>query len=484
MSTTSLPTAISAPGKVLLTGGYLVLDRAYTGLVFGLSARIHVLISPLTSSPEGVSISEILVSSPQFVDAVWNYGYRFREGSEASGASSAGVEVTQLVTTAPGSGSKNPFVETALEYALSYIAASGIEKISPASVKILADDEYYSHSEKSGVTVSGKETKKFSHFGVKLTEAHKTGLGSSAALVTAFTGAVLTHYLPSSLFDISSEQGKRTLHNLAQASHCAAQGKVGSGFDVAAAVYGSCVYRRFSPQTLDGLERGSPDFGSRLKKLVDSQWDVEISKSQVSVPKGLRLVMCDVDCGTQTVGMVKKVLSWRKEKADEAETLWKTLHAQNDGVREALFKLAQTQEDISSSQATSEGADTKFTDLQTAISAVRSSIRKMSIESGAPVEPPSQTKLIDYCSANVPGIFGGVVPGAGGYDAIVLVTSDEDNVLQTLEKRLEEWNNLSGQKEKESGEEVDLGKVRILGVREELDGAGLESNLKRYIDWQ
>ena len=30
--------AVSAPGKVLLAGGYLVLDRKYTGLVFELSA--------------------------------------------------------------------------------------------------------------------------------------------------------------------------------------------------------------------------------------------------------------------------------------------------------------------------------------------------------------------------------------------------------------------------------------------------------------
>jgi phosphomevalonate kinase len=41
------------------------------------------------------------------------------------------------------------------------------------------------------------------------------------------------------------------VHNLAQLSHCAAQGKIGSGFDVAAAVYGTMQYVRFSPQILD-----------------------------------------------------------------------------------------------------------------------------------------------------------------------------------------------------------------------------------------
>lgn len=70
-------TAISAPGKVLLAGGYLVVDRAYTGLVFGLDARIHVHVesfrNPDSASPHDV----ILVRSPQFTGAEWRYGYRF-----------------------------------------------------------------------------------------------------------------------------------------------------------------------------------------------------------------------------------------------------------------------------------------------------------------------------------------------------------------------------------------------------------------------
>ena len=81
-------TAVSAPGKVLLAGGYLVVDRAHTGLVFGLDARIHVHVEPLDTSA-GVSLSEIIVRSPQFKAAEWRYGYRL---SEEDG----GVEVVQL----------------------------------------------------------------------------------------------------------------------------------------------------------------------------------------------------------------------------------------------------------------------------------------------------------------------------------------------------------------------------------------------------
>jgi phosphomevalonate kinase len=83
-----MPTAVSAPGKVLLAGGYLVLDRAYTGLVFGLSARIHVLVEDIDTSA-GVELSEIVVQSPQFRDAIWNYGYHLADDQ-------GGIHVTQL----------------------------------------------------------------------------------------------------------------------------------------------------------------------------------------------------------------------------------------------------------------------------------------------------------------------------------------------------------------------------------------------------
>ena len=83
-----MATAVSAPGKVLLAGGYLVVDRAYTGLVFGLSARIYVCVAPLETSP-GVTLSEIIVRSPQFRAAEWRYGYRRMEEGR-------GYEVVQL----------------------------------------------------------------------------------------------------------------------------------------------------------------------------------------------------------------------------------------------------------------------------------------------------------------------------------------------------------------------------------------------------
>jgi phosphomevalonate kinase len=79
---------VSSPGKVLLAGGYIVLDRKHSGLVFGLSARIHVLAQKIQTSA-GVHLSEIVVQSPQFLSATWRYGYHLVENG-------GGTKVTQL----------------------------------------------------------------------------------------------------------------------------------------------------------------------------------------------------------------------------------------------------------------------------------------------------------------------------------------------------------------------------------------------------
>lgn len=91
-------------------------------------------------------------------------------------------------------------------------------------------------------------------------EVAKTGLGSSAAMTAAVVAALL-HYLgvvslPSE-FPLEGDKVPADLdvvHVIAQTAHCIAQGKVGSGFDVSSAVYGSHRYVRFSPEVLSSAQ--------------------------------------------------------------------------------------------------------------------------------------------------------------------------------------------------------------------------------------
>lgn len=112
------------------------------------------------------------------------------------------------------------------------------------------------------------------------------------------------------------------IHSLAQAAHCLAQGKVGSGFDVASAVYGTHVYRRFSPSVLEPLfkefERGEK--GDAVYQVVHGgKWDQEARG--LRLPRGLRLLLADVDAGTDTPSFVGRVLAWRKANSEDGESL-------------------------------------------------------------------------------------------------------------------------------------------------------------------
>lgn len=68
-------TLVSAPGKVLIAGGYLVLDPAYPGLVIATDSRFYTLVRPLAASPaaEDASSFTLRVRSPQFTGALWEY---------------------------------------------------------------------------------------------------------------------------------------------------------------------------------------------------------------------------------------------------------------------------------------------------------------------------------------------------------------------------------------------------------------------------
>lgn len=348
---------------------------------------------------------------------------------------------------------------------MSYITSLAGPNITPAAITILADNDYYSTP--ADISKGSSFKPRFHNFAVPISKAPKTGLGSSAALVTAVTAALLTYYLPKSKFDLITDTSKRRLHNLAQAAHCAAQGKVGSGFDVASAVFGTCLYRRFSPTLLNShAEPGVPKFASEIRDIVEEnhhglRWDTEIHKDAVKITKGLRLVMCDVSCGSKTPGMVKKVLSWRQEKPDEANAIWNDLHEANEALAAELKAAAEG------------GSHAKLTECFTRI---RKLIRLMSEKSDVPIEPPAQTELIDACE-KLPGVIGGVVPGAGGYDAISLLIEDNTETVAGLQKLLAGWNFKGDGETTESG-----GKVSMLGVREEMEGVRAE-DANTYLRW-
>ena len=238
--------------------------------------------------------------------------------------------------------SSNDYLRITISYVLAYIDSQ--QNYRNAKITIYADNDYYSQS--SSPTYNHLlSLPRFNNLKVPISETNKTGLGSSAALITALTAALLAFYAN---VNVSSDESRRIVHNLAQTAHCAAQGKVGSGFDIATAVYGSCMYRRFVPEILEEVLLDSKEytygFRYRLQVLVGRDWEMEIKPFEF--PPGLRVVMGDVVAGSATPSMVRSVLKWKANGAGAAK-VWNTLGALNKQLIEQFDDLRQfSQEEI------------------------------------------------------------------------------------------------------------------------------------------
>ena len=175
-------TVVSAPGKVLVAGGYLVLDRDYSGLVVSTSSRFYCAISSLSysttksaneangESSAGSSSARIRVRAGQFPPAAstWNYELSFRPSLSGDLDQGSSKVKAELVLRQIGSESgRNKFVEItlvkALELAWEVIDRDFGRKTATSSTRellsrirgdgeglelvVLADNDFYSQRE-------------------------------------------------------------------------------------------------------------------------------------------------------------------------------------------------------------------------------------------------------------------------------------------------------------------------------------------------
>ncbi|TNY21498.1 Phosphomevalonate kinase [Rhodotorula diobovata] len=439
-------TVVSCPGKVFLAGGYLVLDRQHQGFVVATPSRFFTVVKEAPHHAPGAPAQgageedrfEVAVVSPQFDDGRWRYEARRVQGE-------------WLVEEQKQEGlASNSFVLLSVRAALQVASAvKPSASFRSLEVTIVGSNDFYSQS-RTGTPIP------FAPLNCTIRDVHKTGLGSSAAMVTSLTSALVLHWTGAAGGAEAPSQGRlpnpddetiQLLHNLAQYVHSLAQGKVGSGFDVSTAIYGSQTYRRFAVECLGELLNPdssndstitSQDLLTALSPSLNPAWTAPStagSVSSFSLPPHTLLLLADVDAGSNTPSMVGKVLAWKKANPDEAERVWAELGRSNGKLRDSFAALtARAAEDPSAYEAeaarlaglpASEWASSSvpFADAVSDILTIRKHIRYMGEASGVPIEPPEQTNLLDACSA-LPGVIGGGVPGAGGYDAIWVLCLD------------------------------------------------------------
>jgi phosphomevalonate kinase len=141
-------------------------------------------------------------------------------------------------------------------------------------------------------------------------------------------------------------------------------------------------------------------------------------------------------CEPGRVWVVRCVPTNRGLTRSPAAALWAELDTANNALADALGALSEKHAidppaydaliaRLAAVPAAQWPADaTALLAAHAAALRIRAGMRTLSARAGVPVEPAAQSALLDACAA-LPGVLGGGVPGAGGYDALwVLVLGD------------------------------------------------------------
>ena len=140
----------------------------------------------------------------------------------------------------------------------------------------------------------------------------KVGFGSSAAAVTAIIGAVLKHHGVISF----SDADKEVIFKLGIIAHYFGQGKLGSGFDVAASTFGGAlVYKRFDPEWLQKeLENNS------LLDVINQKWPL-LQHTNINLPKNLEVMVGFTGTSASTRKLVQQIRIFKQEDPESYQRI-------------------------------------------------------------------------------------------------------------------------------------------------------------------
>jgi len=212
--------SVSAPGKALIAGGYLVMQHPNVGIVISASSRFFTTVHILPRRVKSNKLN-ILIESPQF-HTKFEYDYDIGDRSLKSISVSENVFVEKCLGLVV-SFSRETLGEDVFLEIVNDVVAQGI-----LGIKLRADNDFYSQ-----ISELNKRNLPFISSSLKLipnfcpcpkradgtVEVAKTGMGSSAALTTSFIGALLQWFGVIKLGYRNAEEDRQIVHNLSQLAH-------------------------------------------------------------------------------------------------------------------------------------------------------------------------------------------------------------------------------------------------------------------------
>ena len=402
---------IKSPGKSLLSGGYLILDKSKRGLVINIDTYIscesYYLIKGKSNESEKNSLLFNIYS--EYLNQNFNYivSMDFNNDNELKIFEKNDKDNKWI---------KNCIISSLLIYLSKNNNFNDLfnsnNKIE-INITIKSDYRFYSYSPDN------------------ISQKIKTGLGSSSAFINSLTSNLILTYdkilnkkiYPKNIVikNLVDNNIKAIILGSCLLSNNLSQNKIGSCFDIISSLFGSQIFI----QTQQNIFLNSPFYLNEENKSKINNF-IEYLKSEY-IPNILflnennkylknKIYFVSIEIGSDTRIFVKKVLEYANNKKKD-KLFDDDLFSQLNALNEKIINVFLNNSNIDNSL------------IKELCIKYRIILRKISEESKVDIEPGILTPLLDNL-IKLDDIIYAICPGAGGYDSIIIMAKDKINESQ------------------------------------------------------
>jgi len=404
-----------SPGKSLLSGGYLILDKTKRGLVLNIDAYIKCESEFIINANKKEKDYLYFNIFSEYLNQYFYYSVfiNFNKNKE--------IQISEK-NNQDNKWIKNCIISSLIFY-ISQNNASKVlfnsEKSIEINVNIKSDYKFYSYSPN------------------KISQNIKTGLGSSSAFINSLTSNLILTYeylcqnknypKNSIIKNIDDKNFQAMILGSCLLSNNLSQNKIGSCFDIISSLFGSQIFIQVQnniflnpPFNLDSETISK--INNFLEYLKTSYIPNILYLNENNKYLQNKIFFISIEIGSDTRIFVKKVLEYANKKK------------KNKLYDDELFtQLNELNENIINIILNDFNKDKDYILLKENCIKYRSILRKISEESKVDIEPKILTPLLDDL-INLNDIIYAICPGAGGYDSIIIMAKENTNISDLIIK--------------------------------------------------
>ena len=404
-----------SPGKSLLSGGYLILDKTKRGLVLNIDAYIKCESEFIINANKKEKNYLYFNIFSEYLNQYFYYSVfiNFNKNKE--------IQISEK-NNQDNKWIKNCIISSLIFY-ISQNNASKVlfnsEKSIEININIKSDYKFYSYSPN------------------KISQSIKTGLGSSSAFINSLTSNLILTYeylcqnknypKNSIIKNMDDKNIQAMILGSCLLSNNLSQNKIGSCFDIISSLFGSQIFI----QVQNNIFLNSP-FNLNSETISKINNLLEYLKTSY-IPNILylnennkylqnKIFFISIEIGSDTRIFVKKVLEYANKKKKNKlydDELFTQLNELNENIINIILKDFNKDKD--------------YILLKENCIKYRSILRKLSEESKVDIEPNILTPLLDDL-INLNDIIYAICPGAGGYDSIIIMAKENTNKSDLIKK--------------------------------------------------